>query len=103
MASVVLIGAEQPLFVIPEQRHHESLRRTLKIDDSLDTSLRIGTPIDVVPEKDNYVLRTDLQRDPTEKVVQGREVAVHITDRYRAHIDALPLARSLWFSITQGV
>jgi len=81
----IVEGPEQPLLVVPQERHNVSAGLCPKLEDPIDARSRIRSPIDVVAEKDHGVMATQLRYQLFKHRVEGIGVAVDVTDRNRGH------------------
>src|SRR5262245_46092713 len=80
---------EQRLFVIPQKRNQPAT--TGKSNESINDSAAVRTPVDVVAQRDQRILRPRI--DCIDERSQSSQTAVDVTDRNRAARHALlPMA-----------
>ena len=76
---------EHPLFVVSTKADHARRCLGAKSQDAIDAAFHVRTAIDVVAQEDDVVAGPRLGRDLRQEVVERREIAVDIANRYGRH------------------
>jgi hypothetical protein len=74
--------------VVPAQADHLGTDIVLELENRVDTAPGVATSIDVVTEKHDRVTRSGLAENLVEEVVEGRPIAVDITNCDGGHVEA---------------
>ena len=85
MPRIILLRAQQPVLVITTEAHHFSAAFVSKGEYGLNAPSRIGSSVDVIPEKDHHVPFSDFVAQLPEKVEQRCEISVDVSDRHCSH------------------
>jgi hypothetical protein len=85
VARVVLLCAEQPVFVIAAKTRHPGTSFVSKAENGVNAATRIGTSVDVITEKDQDVLFSDVLAQLFEKVEKCCEISVDVSDHHCRH------------------
>ena len=86
MTGRIVEGPEQPLLVVPQERHNVSAGLCPKLEDPINARSRIRSPIDVVAEKDDRVVVAELSCHLLQHRVESVGVAVDVANRDCGHV-----------------
>ena len=82
---MITVRLQQPLFVIPKKRNNATIGFASELEDSFDTSPAIRTAVNIISQKHDGVVVSDLRSNPRYQVVECGQVAVDVADRHDRH------------------
>ena len=85
MTGVVTHRLQHPVLVVAAEADDRRRHLTREGENRVDAALRIGTSIDVIPERHYRIAAGDFRPKLVKEIRQRSKVSVDVANRYRCH------------------
>jgi hypothetical protein len=85
MTAMILPRSKEPVLVVAEQAHDLRIARLPKRKNGIHATFGVRASIDVVAQEDHGIAGATLVLNLVKNVLEGRKIAVDVTDREGGH------------------